>query len=64
MFWGNVSDFPAPPDPSATMPKEELSRMAEATRRALPELIKLDRYERRAAVRRDKAMREICKGMS
>jgi hypothetical protein len=44
------------------MPKEELPRMAEAMRRAFPELIKLDRYERRVAARRDRAMREISKG--
>lgn len=62
MLWGKVSDFPAPPDPSVTMPKEELPRMAEAMRRAFPELIKLDRHERRVAARRDRAMREISKG--
>jgi hypothetical protein len=41
------------------MPSEELERTAEAVRRALPELIKLDRYESRAAARRDKAIRNI-----
>ena len=46
-------------DPLATMPSGELERTAEAVRRALPELIKLDRYESRAAARRDKALREI-----
>jgi hypothetical protein len=34
------------------MPITETERSAEAIRRALPELIKLDRYKRRAAVRR------------
>ena len=46
-------------DQSATMPSEDLERTAEAVRRALPELIKLDRYESRAAARRDKAIRNI-----
>src|SRR3954447_11254337 len=46
-------------DPLATMPPGELERTAEALRRALPELIKLDRYESRAAARRDKALRQI-----
>ena len=38
------------------MPTKEPERSAEAVRRALPELIKLDRYERRAAGRRARAM--------
>jgi hypothetical protein len=38
------------------MPATEPERTAEAIRRALPELIKLERYERRAAARRDRAM--------
>jgi hypothetical protein len=41
--------LPTPPDPAATMPTDEPARTAEAIRRALPELRKLDRYERRAA---------------
>jgi hypothetical protein len=44
-----------PIDASATMPPQEPDRSAEAIRRVLPELRKLDRYERRAAVRRDQA---------
>jgi hypothetical protein len=48
-------------DPSATMPTEEPGRTAEAIRRALPELAKLDRYESRAAARRDSAIRQIVK---
>src|SRR5262249_18304500 len=39
------------------MPTTEPERTAEAVRHALPELIKLDRYERRAAVRRSRALR-------
>jgi hypothetical protein len=53
-----------PVDPLATMPAEEPGRTAEAVRRALPELLKLDRYESRAVARRDRAMREIVKRRS
>jgi hypothetical protein len=42
------------------MPPEGPERSTEAIRRALPELLKLDRYERRAAARRDRAVRDIC----
>ncbi len=45
---------------SAPMPPEEPERSAEAIRRALPELRKLDRYEKRAAARRDRAVQELC----
>jgi hypothetical protein len=41
--------------PALSMPSSEPDRTAEAIRRALPELLKLDRYERSAAARRDKA---------
>jgi hypothetical protein len=47
---------PKPIDTSATMPSHEPDRSAEAVRRVLPELRKLDRYERRAAVRRHQAV--------
>jgi hypothetical protein len=47
--------------PLATMPTEEPERTAEAIRRALPELAKLDRYESRAVARRDHAIRQIVK---
>lgn len=43
-------------DPAATLPNQEPDRTAEAVRRALPELVKLDRYERRASSRRHKAI--------
>jgi hypothetical protein len=46
---------PVPP----MMPSSEPERSAEAVRRALPELVKLDRYERRATARRDRASHEI-----
>jgi hypothetical protein len=43
-------------DASATMPSQEPDRSAEAIRRVLPELRKLDRYERRAAAQRERAV--------
>jgi hypothetical protein len=48
--------IPKPIDASATMPSQEPDRSAKAVRRVLPELRKLDRYERRAAVRRHQAV--------
>jgi hypothetical protein len=50
---------PKPIDASATMPSQEPDRSAEAVRRVLPELRKLDRYERRAAAVRERAVREL-----
>src|SRR5262245_46600732 len=47
---------PKPIDALAAMPSQEPDRSAEAVRRILPELCKLDRYERRAAARRDRAV--------
>jgi hypothetical protein len=46
-------------DPLPAMPTEEPARTAEAVRRALPELVRLDRYERRAAARRDRAIQAL-----
>ena len=51
--------WPTLKDPAATMPALEPDRSCEAVRRLLPDLIKLDRYERRAAARRDRAIRQI-----
>jgi hypothetical protein len=48
-------NVPAPPE----LPSSEPERSAEAVRRALPELLKLDRYERRATARRDGATRQL-----
>ena len=56
--------FPQPVDPLSTMPTEEPERSAEAVRRALPELLRLVRYERRAVLRRDRALREVIKRRS
>jgi hypothetical protein len=41
------------------MPTEEPQRTAEAVRRALPALLKLQRFEARAAARRDQAIRTL-----
>jgi hypothetical protein len=48
--------IPKPIDAMATMPSQEPDRSAEAIRRVLPQLRKLERYERRAAARRDRAL--------
>jgi hypothetical protein len=46
-------------DPLPAMPSQEPQRTAEAVRRALPDLLKLNRYESRAVTRRDRAIRAI-----
>jgi hypothetical protein len=51
--------IPQPIDALATMPSQESDRSAEAVRRALPDLRKLERYERRSAARRDRAALDI-----
>jgi hypothetical protein len=50
---------PKPIDALATMPSREPDRSAEAVRRVLPELRKLDRYERRAAAQRERAVLDL-----
>jgi hypothetical protein len=55
--------IPKPIDDSATMPPREPERSGEAVRRVLPELRRLDRYERRAAVRRHRAVLDFFGGM-
>jgi len=52
---GKLTIVPKAIDASATMPSQP-NRSAEAVRRVLPELRNLDRYERRAAARRDRAI--------
>jgi hypothetical protein len=56
---GRISSLPEPINSSATMPSQEPYRLAEAVRRVLPELRKLARYEHRAAMRRDQAVRAL-----
>jgi hypothetical protein len=48
-------------DSTENMPTREPERTAEAVRRALPELVKLNRYQVRAASRRNRAIKEIFK---
>jgi hypothetical protein len=50
---------PTPSNASATMPSQEPERLAEAIRRVLPQLRKLDRYEHRAAGQRQRAALEL-----
>jgi hypothetical protein len=50
---------PKPIDPAVPLPSQEPERSAEALRRALPELVKLDRYEGRALSRRDRAIQQL-----
>ncbi|MGY4434591.1 hypothetical protein ACVWWO_007068 [Bradyrhizobium sp. F1.13.1] len=52
---------PTPGDPWSTTPCDEAGRTAEAVRRALPQLARLDRYEARAVARRDRAIRAMIK---
>ena len=46
-------------DPLPALPSEEPGRTAEAVRRVLPELIRLQRYEARAVTRRDRAITAV-----
>jgi hypothetical protein len=46
------------------MPKEEPQRTAEAVRRVVPSLLRLQRYEARAVARRDQAVRAIALELS
>jgi len=48
-----------PPPPADPMPSEETERAAEAVRRLLPELRKLNQYEARAFSAKDRALREV-----
>ena len=48
-------------DSAENLPTQEPERTAEAVRRALPELVKLNRYQVRAASRRNRAIKEIIK---
>ena len=49
-------------DPLPPMPEPEPQRSAEAIRRILPELLRMNRYESRAVARRDRAVRAIALG--
>jgi hypothetical protein len=59
-YWGATLGKPkCAVDPLPAMPSEEPERTAEAVRRALPDLLRLHRYESRAVTRRDRAIRAI-----
>jgi hypothetical protein len=51
--------WPQPVDPLGRMPSKKDERAAEATRRMLPELRKLDQYERRAFYAKQHALRQL-----
>jgi hypothetical protein len=61
-LWKNRPKFAV--DNLPPMPKDEPQCTAEAVRRALPSLLRLQRYEARAAARRDQAVRAIAKRSS
>ena len=56
-LWKNRPKFAV--DSLPELPTEEPQRSAEAVRRALPALVKLQRYERRAVAKRDQAIRAL-----
>jgi hypothetical protein len=61
-YWGTTywkSRIKLAVDDLPPMPTEEPQRTAEAVRRALPSLLRLQRYEVRAVARRDQAIREL-----
>ena len=58
-FYPGRVALPKPLDSSATMPRQVPDRSAEAVRRVLPQLRKLDRYERRAAAHRERAVLDL-----
>lgn len=61
--WGPILEatgrFLKPPDVEATMPDTEPERTMEAIARAGPALLRLDRYERRAASSRNRAVMHL-----
>jgi len=58
-FERGIEIVPIAVEAATTMPSAEPERLTEAVRRALPELVKLDRYERRAAAARERSIRAI-----
>lgn len=62
--WAATGLFLKPPDPEATMPADEEDRSREAIRRALPGLLRLDRYERQAMASRNRALKGLFEAMT
>jgi hypothetical protein len=56
-LWKNRPKFAV--DPLPPMPAQKPDRSAEAARRILPELVRLQCYESRAVAQRDRAIRAI-----
>lgn len=56
---GATGMLSVPVQAEGTMSSTEPERSGQAVRRVLPELVKLDRYERRAAARRERSVRII-----
>lgn len=54
-------NFPRPILNPPGLPSADPERMVEAVRRALPQLLKLGRYERRATARRERALRGVAR---
>jgi len=50
-----------PPTPAETMPPPGPDRMTEAIRRALPELVKLERNRERSLAARNRALRALAR---
>jgi len=54
---GEVSSIVVGSQAASPLPSEEVERTAETISRALPDLRKLDRYEQRSMVRRERSLR-------
>jgi hypothetical protein len=61
---GRRPNQPMPEDFLSSMPSNKHDRALEAIKRVMPELVKLGRYEKRAAGRRNRAIRQIAGLMS
>jgi hypothetical protein len=59
LLTGTSAGLPQPVEAAPPMPERGPDRLAEAVRRVLPELSRLERYESRAASRRNKALQAI-----
>jgi hypothetical protein len=53
------TDLSESTNPTSMMPLAEPEQLANAVRRVLPQLVRMDRYEHRAFARRDRAIRSL-----